>query len=63
MLVDDFEIIITKTFTTVLMLSSFGFYGDILKLVYTTSSCGAIVSATRRKPAITISIKTIAHRV
>ena len=44
-----------------LQLSPFGFYGDILKLVYTTSSSGAIVSATRRKPAI--SIKAIAHRV
>ena len=61
MLVADFEIIITKTFTTALNLSPFGFYGDRLKLVYTTSSCGAIVSATLRKPAI--SIKTIAHRV
>ena len=61
MLVADFEIIITKTFTAALMLSPFGFYGDILKLVYTTSSCGDMVSVTRRKPAI--SIKTIAHRV
>ena len=61
MLVAEFEIIITKTFTAALMLSPFGFYGDILKLVYTMSSCGAMVSATRRKPAI--SIKTIAHRV
>ena len=35
MLVADVEIIITKTFTAALMLSPFGFYGDILKLVYT----------------------------
>ena len=42
MIIADFEIIITKTFTAALMLSTFGFYGDILKLVYTTSSCGAI---------------------
>ena len=61
MLVADFEIIIAKPFPAALMLSPFGFYGDILKLVYTTSSCGTMVSATRRKPAI--SIKTIAHRV
>ena len=61
MLVADYEIIITKTFTAALMLSPFGFYGDILKLVYTTSSCGATVSATCRQPAI--SIKTIAHRM
>ena len=59
MLVADFEIIITKTFTAALMLSPFGFYSDMLKLVYTTSSCGAIVSATSRKPAV--SIKTIAQ--
>ena len=61
MLVADFGIIITKPFPTALMLSPFGFYGDILKLVYTKSYCGAMVSVTRRKPAI--SIKTIAHRV
>ena len=61
MLDADFEIIIPKTFTAALMRSPFAFYGDILKLVYTTLSCGAIVSATRRKPAI--SIETIAHRV
>ena len=36
MLVADFEIIIMKTFTAALMLLPFGFYGDILKLVYTT---------------------------
>ena len=48
MLVADFEIIIAKPFPAALMLSPFGFYGDILKLVYTTSSCGAMVSATRR---------------
>ena len=51
MLVADFEIIITKSFSAALILSPFGFYGDILKLVYTTSSCGAMVSATSRKPA------------
>ena len=62
MFVADFEIIITKPFTAALMRSPFGFYGDILKLVYTTSSCGAMVSATSRKPAA-ISIETIAHRV
>ena len=46
MLVSDFEIIITKTFPAALMLSPpFGFYGDILELVYTTPSCGAMVSA------------------
>ena len=61
MRVADFESIITKTFTSALMLSPFGFYGDILKLVYTTSSCGAIVSATCRKPPV--SIKTVGHRV
>ena len=35
MLVSDFEIIImiTKPFSVALMLSPFGFYGDILKLV------------------------------
>ena len=31
MLVADFEIIITKPFPAALMLSPFGFYGDILK--------------------------------
>ena len=61
MLVADFDIIITKPFTAALMLSPFGFHGDILKLVYTTSSCGAMVSATNRKHAI--SIDTFAHRV
>ena len=45
MLVSDFEITITKPFPAALMLSPFGVYGDILKLVYTTSSCGAIWSA------------------
>ena len=33
MLVADFEIIITKTFPATLILSPFGFYGDILKIV------------------------------
>ena len=61
MLVPDFEIIITKTFPTTLMLSPFGFYSEILKLVYTTSSCGAMVSARSRKSAI--GIETIAHRL
>ena len=61
MLVPNFEIIITKLFPAALILSPFGFYGNILKLVYTTSSCGAMVSATSRKPGI--SIETIAHRV
>ena len=61
MLVPNFEIIITKPFPAALILLPFGFYGDILKLVYTTSSCGAMVSATSRKPAI--RIETIAHRV
>ena len=61
MVVTDFEIIITKKFTAALMLSPFGFYGDILKLVYTTSSSGAMVSDTCRKPAI--GIQTIAHRL
>ena len=32
MLVADFEIIITKPFPAALMLSPFGFYGDILTL-------------------------------
>ena len=50
--VADFEIIVTKTFTAALMPSPFGFYGDILKLVYFTSPCGAIVSTMCRKPAI-----------
>ena len=40
MLVSDFEIIITKPFPAALMLSPFGFYGDILELVYTTPLCG-----------------------
>ena len=35
MLVSDFEIIITKPFPAALMLSPFGFYGDILELAYT----------------------------
>ena len=61
MLVSDFENIITKPIPAALMLSPFGFFGDILKLVYTTSSCGDMVSATSRKPAI--SIETIAHRL
>ena len=63
MLVPDFEIIITKPFQAALigLLSPFGFYGDILELVYTTSSCGAMVSARSREPAI--SIETIAHRL
>ena len=52
MLVYDFEIIITKPFPASLMLSPFGFYGDILELVYTTSPCGAMVRARSRKPAI-----------
>ena len=61
MLVSDFEIIITKPFPAALMLSPFGFYGDTLELVYTTTpSCGAMVSARSRKPAI--SIETIDHR-
>ena len=61
--VPNFEIIniITKPFPAALILSPFGFYGDVLKLVYTTSSCGAMVSATNRKPAI--SIETVDHRV
>ena len=41
MLVSDFEIIVTKPFPAALMLSAFGFYGDILELVYTTSSWSA----------------------
>ena len=61
MLVADFDIIITKPFPAALMLPPFGFYGDILQLVYTISWCGAMVSATSRKPAI--SIKNIAYRV
>ena len=61
MFVANFGIIITNMFTAALMLSPFGIYGGILKLVYTTSSCGAIVSATCRKPVV--SIKTIAHIV
>ena len=44
MLVPNFEIIITKPFPAALILSPFRFYGDILKLVYTTSLCGATVS-------------------
>ena len=62
MLVSDFEIIIMKPFPAALMLSvsPFGFYGDILEFVYTTPSCGAMVSARSRKHAI--SIETIDHR-
>ena len=60
MLVSDFEIIITKPFPASLMLSPFGFYGDILALVYTTPPCGAMVNARSRKPAISIEI--IDHR-
>ena len=56
MLVSDFEIIITKPFPAAQILSPFGFYG-----VYTTSSCGTMVSARSRKPAI--SIETIAQTV
>ena len=56
MLVSDFEITITKPFPAALILSPFGFYGDILKLVYTPSSCGAMVSARSRNPAISIEI-------
>ena len=52
MLVSDFEIIITKPFPAALMLSPFGFYGGILKFVYTTSSCGGMVSARSKKPDI-----------
>ena len=62
MLVSDFESIIVdcdiyhhETFPSALMLSPFGFYGDILKLVYTTSSCGAMVTATSRKPVLSIT--------
>ena len=56
MLVPNFEIIITKPFPAALIPSPFKFYGDIYKLVYTTSLfganvCGATVSATSRKPA------------
>ena len=53
MLVPNFEIIITKPFPAALIPSPFRFYGDIhvYKLVYTTSLCGATVSATSRKPA------------
>ena len=58
MLVTNFEIIMTNPFPAALILSPFGFYGDILKLVYTTWLCGAIVSARRRKPAMSID-----HRV
>ena len=63
MLASDFDIIITKPFPAALMLSLFGFYGDTLELVYsyTTSSCGAMVSARSRKTAI--SIETIDHRL
>ena len=53
MLVSDFEIVITKPFPAALMLLLFGFYGDILELVYTTPSCGAIVSTMSRTPAMT----------
>ena len=49
MLVANFEIIITKPFTDALILSYFGFYGDILKLVYTTSSLTALVFKMRQK--------------
>ena len=45
MLVPNFGIIITKPFPAALILSPFRFYGDILKLVYTTSLCGATVRA------------------
>ena len=48
-------------FQAVQMMSPFRFYGDILTLVYTTSSCGAMVSVSSRKPAI--SIGNIAQRV
>ena len=51
MLVPNFEIIITKPFPAALIPSPFRFYGDIYKLVYTMSLCGATVSATSRKPA------------
>ena len=51
MIVPNFEIIITKPFPAALIPSPFRFYGDIYKLVYTTSLCGATFSATSRKPA------------
>ena len=51
MLAPNFGIIITKPFPAALILSPFICHGDILKLVYTTSLCGATVSATGRKPA------------
>ena len=51
MIIPNFEIIITKPFPAALIPSPFRFYGDIYKLVYTTSLCGATVSATSRKPA------------
>ena len=38
MLVPNLEIINTKPFPAALILSPFGFYGDILKLVYTWSA-------------------------
>ena len=38
-LVSDFEIIITKPFPAALMLSPFGFYGDIFKVFYTIGAC------------------------
>ena len=52
MLVADFEIINTKPFPAALILSPFGFYGDISRHTeITMPSCGAMVSATSRKPA------------
>ena len=50
MLVSDFEIIITKPFPAALMRPPFGIYGDILKFVDITSSCGARVSISSRQP-------------
>ena len=61
MIVPNFEIIITKPFLAALILSPFRFYGDIYKLVYTTSLCGA--TAASRAESLLISIETIAHRV
>ena len=58
MLVPDFEIIITKTFPANAV--TFRILCDILRLVYTKSACGAMVSARSRKPAI--GIETIDHR-
>ena len=61
MLVPNFEIIITKPFPAALILSPFGFYGDILSISLNYVVVWRHGQRHEQKPAI--SIETIAHRV